>query len=177
MAAGYLRVIFVGFLFTFQYNILAAALRSVGDSKTPVIFLAVASVMNAGLDVVFVAFGKWGVIGAGAATVIAEGASALLCAAHIYRNIPLLHLSLRDLRIDKTLLRETVSSGAITALQQACQPIGQGGHPKRHQCAGRQRDCGVQRGQPHRRLCLHSRTEHFIGHHDLYRAEPRRGRA
>lgn len=124
MAAGYLRVIFVGFLFTFQYNILAAALRSVGDSKTPVIFLAVASVMNAGLDVLFVAVGKWGVVGAGAATVIAEGVSALLCAVQIYRNIPLLHLSLRDLRIDKTLLRETVSSGAITALQQACQPIG-----------------------------------------------------
>ena len=54
MATRYLQVIFVGFLFTFQYNILAAALRSVGDSKTPVIFLALASVMNAGLDVLLV---------------------------------------------------------------------------------------------------------------------------
>ena len=54
MAARYLQVIFVGFLFTFQYNILAAALRSVGDSRTPVVYLALASVMNAGLDVLLV---------------------------------------------------------------------------------------------------------------------------
>ena len=124
MAARYLQVIFVGFLFTFQYNILAAALRSVGDSRTPVIYLALASVMNAGLDVLLVAGLRWGVVGAGVATVAAEGISALLCARHIYRKIPLLHLGLRELKIDRRLLGETVSSGAITALQQACQPIG-----------------------------------------------------
>lgn len=124
MAARYLQVIFVGFLFTFQYNILAAALRSVGDSRTPVVYLALASVMNAGLDVLLVAGLRWGVVGAGVATVAAEGISALLCARHIYRKIPLLHLGLRELKIDRRLLSETVSSGAITALQQACQPIG-----------------------------------------------------
>lgn len=124
MAARYLQVIFVGFLFTFQYNILAAALRSVGDSRTPVVYLALASVMNAGLDVLLVAGLRWGVVGAGVATVAAEGISALLCARHIYRKIPLLHLGLRELKIDRRLLGETFSSGAITALQQACQPIG-----------------------------------------------------
>ena len=124
MTAHYLQVIFVGFLFTFQYNILAAALRSVGDSRTPVVYLALASVMNAGLDVLLVAGLRWGVVGAGVATVAAEGISALLCARHIYRKIPLLHLGLRELKIDRRLLGETVSSGAITALQQACQPIG-----------------------------------------------------
>lgn len=124
MAARYLQVIFVGFLFTFQYNILAAALRSVGDSRTPVVYLALASVMNAGLDVLLVAGLRWGVVGAGVATVAAEGISALLCARHIYRKIQLLHLGLRELKIDRRLLGETVSSGAITALQQACQPIG-----------------------------------------------------
>ena len=124
MAARYLQVIFVGFLFTFQYNILAAALRSVGDSRTPVVYLALASVMNAGLDVLLVAGLRWGVVGAGVATVAAEGISALLCARHIYLKIPLLHLGLRELKIDRRLLGETVSSGAITALQQACQPIG-----------------------------------------------------
>lgn len=124
MATRYLQVIFVGFLFTFQYNILAAALRSVGDSRTPVVYLALASVMNAGLDVLLVAGLRWGVVGAGVATVAAEGISALLCARHIYRKIPLLHLGLRELKIDRRLLGETVSSGAITALQQACQPIG-----------------------------------------------------
>lgn len=124
MAATYLRIIFVGFLFTFQYNILAASLRSVGDSRTPVMFLALASVLNALLDVLFVAGLGWGVAGAGAATVIAEGVSALLCAAYMYRHVPLLRLNLKAMRIDRALLRETVETGSITALQQACQPVG-----------------------------------------------------
>ena len=50
---------------------------------------------------------RWGVVGAGVATVAAEGISALLCARHIYRKIPLLHLGLRELKIDRRLLGET----------------------------------------------------------------------
>ncbi|MBQ6857961.1 MAG: oligosaccharide flippase family protein, partial [Clostridia bacterium] len=69
MATDYLRIIFVGFLFTFQYNILSASLRSVGDSRTPVIFLAFSSVLNGCLDAVFIAGLGWGVSGAGLATV------------------------------------------------------------------------------------------------------------
>lgn len=123
-ANTYLRIIFVGFLFTFQYNILAAALRSVGDSRTPVIFLAAASVLNGLLDVLFVALLHWGVAGAGLATVIAEGVSALLCAVYMRRHVPLLRLELREMRVDRALLSQTVASGSITALQQACQPVG-----------------------------------------------------
>lgn len=124
MAGTYLRIIFVGFLFTFQYNILAAALRSVGDSRTPVIFLALSSVLNGTLDAVFIAVLHWGVAGAGLATVIAEAVSALLCLAYMRRRVPLLRLRLSELRIDRGLLAETVRSGSITALQQACQPVG-----------------------------------------------------
>ena len=123
-ANTYLRIIFVGFLFTFQYNILAAALRSVGDSRTPVIFLAAASVLNGLLDGLFVALLRWGVAGAALATVIAEGTSALLCAVYMRRHVPLLRLGLRELRVDRALLKQTLASGSITALQQACQPVG-----------------------------------------------------
>ena len=63
--ALYLRVIFLGMPFTFFYNAVAAALRSVGDSRTPVRFLAMASVMNAMLDLVFVAGLGMGVLGRG----------------------------------------------------------------------------------------------------------------
>ena len=79
VATVYLRIIFVGFLFTFQYNILAASLRSVGDSRTPVIYLALSSVMNGCMDAVFVVGMKWGVAGAGLATVIAQAVSTALC--------------------------------------------------------------------------------------------------
>ena len=124
MAVTYLRIIFVGFLFTFQYNVLAAAMRSVGDSRTPVVFLAITSVLNGALDLLFVAGFGWGVAGAGLATVLAEGISTSLCIWHIAHHIPVLHMGLKDMRVDRALLRETVASGAITALQQVCQPVG-----------------------------------------------------
>ena len=123
-ATAYLRIIFVGFLFTFQYNILAAALRSVGDSKTPVTYLAASCVLNGCLDALFVWGLGWGVVGAGLATVIASAMSAVCCFAHIQKKIPLLRLRKSDLRIDRALLHETLSLGSVTALQQACQPIG-----------------------------------------------------
>ena len=124
MAQRYLRIIFVGFLFTFQYNILSAALRSVGNAAAPVRFLALASVLNALLDVVFVAGFGLGVNGAGVATVVAQAVSALLCVAYIAHRVPMLKVPVRALRIDPALLRLTLESGCITALQQACQPIG-----------------------------------------------------
>lgn len=124
MATAYLRIIFVGFLFTFQYNILAASLRAVGDSRTPVIYLAASSVMNVCMDVLFVAGLKWGVVGAGIATVIAQGASMLLCFLHMQRRVPVLRLGMKDMRIDRALLKATLESGSVTALQQACQPVG-----------------------------------------------------
>ena len=123
-AAVYLRIIFVGFLFTFQYNILAAALRSVGDSKTPVTYLAASCVLNGCLDALFVWGFGWGVAGAGIATVVASAMSAVCCFAHIQKKIQLLRLDKQSLRIDRELLRETLALGSVTALQQACQPVG-----------------------------------------------------
>lgn len=123
-ATLYLRIIFLGMPFTFFYNAVAAALRSVGDSKTPVRFLAMAAVLNAGLDLVFVAGFHMGVVGAALATDIAEAVSAILCVLYIYRHVPLLSLKKEDAHIDKALLSLTLKHGSITALQQSCQPIG-----------------------------------------------------
>ena len=77
LAESYLHIIFIGMPFTCLYNIYAASLRSVGDAKTPVYFLVLASVLNGALDVLFVAGLHMGVAGAGMATVIAEAVSAL----------------------------------------------------------------------------------------------------
>ena len=78
-AVVYLRIIFLGMPFTYLYNAVASALRSVGDSRTPVRFLAMASVLNGCLDLVFVAGFGMGVVGAALATDIAEAVSAVLC--------------------------------------------------------------------------------------------------
>lgn len=123
-AALYLKLIFFGMPFTFFYNAVASALRSVGDSKTPVWFLAMASVLNGFLDVLLVAGFHMGVKGAALATVFAEAVSAILCIGYIYRRVPLLRLNLTEVKLNPKLLKLTLKQGAITALQQSCQPIG-----------------------------------------------------
>lgn len=124
LAESYLRTIFVGFLFTFQYNIMAAAMRSIGDARSPVIFLFASVITNVLLDICFIYFLKWGVVGAGMATVIAEATSVLLCIIYIYKKMDLLRLGRKSMVMDKTLLKETLQIGSLTALQQAVQPIG-----------------------------------------------------
>ncbi len=124
MALVYLRIIFVGFLFTFQYNILSSALRAIGDSRTSVWFLGISCGINICLDLLFVAVLKLGVAGAGLATVAAEASSVALCLWWIRRRIPELSLRREEFCLDRQLLGETVRSGALTALQQAAQPVG-----------------------------------------------------
>ena len=123
-SAVYLRLLFLGNFFTFQYNIMSSALRAVGDSKTPVTFVGISSVLNACLDWVFVFLFHWGVFAAALSTVIAEALSAVLCYIYVYRHIPALALRRDELILDHRLLRSILSSGLITALQQSCQPIG-----------------------------------------------------
>ena len=123
-ARAYLCIIFLGMPFTFVYNAYAAAMRSVGDSRTPIRFLALASVLNAGLDVAFVAGLHWGAVGAGIATVLAESLSAILCVIYTERNLAALRLTRAELRPDRMLMKLTLQQGSVTALQQACQPVG-----------------------------------------------------
>ncbi len=123
-ASAYLVVTFLGAPFTYFYNALSAALKSIGDAKTPLLFLAFSSVLNVGLDILFIHVFHWGVNGSAAATVIAQAASAILCVFYVYRRIPLLRVGWKEFVIDRPLLRQTLQYGSVTALQQACQPVG-----------------------------------------------------
>jgi putative MATE family efflux protein len=123
-ATQYLKIIFVAMPFTYLYNAVSAAMRSVGDSKTPIQFLAIASILNGCLDMVFVAGFRMGVAGAALATDIAEASSAIFCIIYIYKKVPFLRLSKNDIKLDKVLLKKTLQHGSITALQQSVQPIG-----------------------------------------------------
>lgn len=88
-ARSYLMVIFAGLTATILYNLLAGFLRAMGDSITPLVFLAVSSVLNIGLD--FALIPLMGTAGAALATVIAQGISALCCLAFMHRHFPALH--------------------------------------------------------------------------------------
>lgn len=124
IATTYLRITFIGAPFTFFYNAIASALKSIGDSKTPLKFLTFASVLNGVLDLILIGGLGFGIRCSAITTVVAQGLSAFLCLIYVYANIPLLKLKPQEFKIDSILLKETIKYGGITALQQSCQPIG-----------------------------------------------------
>ncbi|WP_238915929.1 MATE family efflux transporter [Clostridium sp. YIM B02555] len=123
-SAIYLRIIFCGLIFTFLYNFFSATLRSIGDSKSPLIFLSISAVLNVVMDIVFVVYFKMGVAGAGLATVTAEMFSALFCIIYIYKKVPLLHFARKEIILDKALLKITINYSSVTAMQQTCLYVG-----------------------------------------------------
>ncbi|ANU26289.1 MATE family efflux transporter [Planococcus versutus] len=75
MAVAYLKINFIGMLFLFGYNFIGTALRSVGDSKSPLYFVAIAVGLNTVMDPLFISVFNWGVEGAAYATIISQGAA------------------------------------------------------------------------------------------------------
>lgn len=75
MATVYLKINFIGMLFLFGYNFIGTALRSVGDSKSPLYFVAIAVVLNTVLDPLFISVFGWGVEGAAYATIVSQGSA------------------------------------------------------------------------------------------------------
>ncbi len=124
MTVIYLRITFVGFPFTFFYNALSAGLKSVGDSKTPLKFLAFSAVLNAVLDLLFLGVFRFGIVCSAVTTVVAEGCSAVLAAGYLVMRTKELCPTRQQWRIEKKMLQKILSYGAPTALQQAAQPIG-----------------------------------------------------
>lgn len=124
MTTVYLRIIFLGAPFTYFYNALSSALKSVGDSKTPLKFLMFSSILNGVLDLIFIGMLGFGIVCSAITTVIAEAFSAGLSIWYVYRKIPLLQLRKGQFCMDRELLRKTLQYGSVTALQQSCQPIG-----------------------------------------------------
>lgn len=99
-AYTYIVLIFAGLAATMFYNMLSSLIRALGDSRTPLIFLIIASVLNIGMDFLFILVFSMGVAGAAFATVIAQAISALLCLVYVLRRQPLFRLHRSDFRWD-----------------------------------------------------------------------------
>ncbi|MBP3868543.1 MAG: MATE family efflux transporter, partial [Solobacterium sp.] len=123
-ASGYLRIIMLGLVFSFLYNYFASMLRAMGDSRSPLIFLAISTVLNILGDMILVAWLRLGIVGAAISTVVCEALSAVLCWRYIYRNIPILRLGRKWLIVDYRLLKKTLSFGIVSALQQSSVQLG-----------------------------------------------------
>ncbi|UQZ90602.1 MATE family efflux transporter [Deltaproteobacteria bacterium Smac51] len=123
-AGCYLKIISAGLGFTFFYNIFSASLRALGNAKAPIVFLFICSVINAGLDIVFIKYCHLGVAGAAWATVVAQALAALMCFIYIAKKSPLIYLRKKDVRIEYSLLKKTMQYSGIYAFQQSFLYIG-----------------------------------------------------
>lgn len=124
MAGSYIKVIFAGLILTMAYNVEAGILRGVGDSKTPLYFLLLASVLNIILDFVLIVFAKMGTAGAAYATVIGQGVSAVLCFIYMHVKFPLLRLSREDFYYDWDNSKKLLSLGIPMAINYSITAIG-----------------------------------------------------
>jgi putative MATE family efflux protein len=123
-AYRYLLVLFLGIPFTLLYNLTSSILRSVGDSKTPFVFLAVSTVLNIILDLLCIMVFGWGCAGAAIATVTAQAVSGILCSIYIWKKVPVLKLTKKDCRLKKRGVRIMLTMGVPMGLQYSITAIG-----------------------------------------------------
>jgi putative MATE family efflux protein len=123
-ATQYLRIYFSGMLIFFGYNGTSAVLRGLGDSKTPLYFLIVATVANIILVILFVGFFHWGVAGSAYATLIANGLAFLLAVIWLNRTHKIIRIAIKGLHFDREIFRHSIRIGLPTGIQQTLVAIG-----------------------------------------------------
>lgn len=121
---AYMGIIYAGLIITGAYNALAAFLRALGDSKSPLYFLIISAAINVVLDVVFIAVFGMGVEGCGYATVIAQGISAVCCLIYIIKRFPILHLERKNFEISWGSFGRLLKLGIPMGLQFSITAIG-----------------------------------------------------
>ncbi len=123
-AYKYILVIFLGIPVTYMYNLLSGIIRALGDSKHPVQFLIIASVVNIGLDLLFIIPLNMGIAGAALATVISQALAGIMCLVFIIRKIEILHLSKEDWALDGSHFFILLNMGLPMGLQYSITAIG-----------------------------------------------------
>lgn len=120
----YLLVTFIGVPCTFFYNLLSSIIRALGDSKTPFWFLLFSTVLNIVLDLFCILVLGWGVLGAALATVVSQGASAVLCYLYMQRKFPILKSSPEERKFNPELAKTLLYIGMPMGLQFSITAIG-----------------------------------------------------
>ena len=124
MTRQYLRIIFLGLMFTFLYNFFSSTLRALGDSASPLYFLIISAVLNIFGDLFFVIVLKAGSNGCAISTVLSEALCCLFCIIYIQKKVPILRLGKKWLVFDSLLLKKTIAYGWASAMQQATVQMG-----------------------------------------------------
>lgn len=124
MACSFIVVISGGIGALVLFNMLANLMRALGDSRTPLYFLVLASCINVALEVLFILVFAWGVPGAALATVLAQLLSGLLCLFYISRRMPSLHIGREDWLASRTVLWQHLRIGLPMGLQSSVIALG-----------------------------------------------------
>lgn len=124
MMKEYLAIIFSGIFATFLYNYFACYLKAIGDSVSPLIFLAVSAILNIGLDIAFVAGLNQGVAGAAFATVISQYVSGIGLGIFALIRNPLLRPRKEELSISRERVKEIANYSILTCVQQSVMNLG-----------------------------------------------------
>ena len=124
MTVQYLRIIFLGLMFTFLYNFFSSTLRALGDSASPLYFLIISAILNIFGDLFFVIVLKAGSNGCAISIVLSEALCCLFCIIYIQKKVPILRLGKKWLVFDARLLKKTIAYGWASAMQQATVQMG-----------------------------------------------------
>ena len=122
-ALTYMRIIMSGLFIVTAYNCFSSILRALGDSKTPLIAMIVASITNIVLDLVFIIYFKMGIAGAAIATLIAQCLAASLCAIVLFKQLPF-QLSYQDFQLDLNIITELMKISTPLAIQNLIISVG-----------------------------------------------------
>lgn len=123
-AYSYIVVIFAGIPATYLYNMVSGYIRSLGDARTPVVFLTISSVLNIILDLVCILVLKMGVAGAAWATVMSQAISGVCCLLYMIKHFPMLRLKKEDVGLHKHSTKILCKMGIPMGLQYSITAIG-----------------------------------------------------
>ena len=123
-AYNYIVVIFIGIPTVFLYNMVSGVIRSLGDSKTPVVFLVLSSIINVVLDFFLILVCKMGVAGAGWATVTSQLISGLTCLIYMYKKYDILKGDKSERELDRRFITNLCMNGVPMGLQYSITAIG-----------------------------------------------------
>ena len=123
-SASYIGIIFAAIPCCVLYNMASGILRSLGDSKTPVVFLVMASLVNIALDLFLIIACGMDVAGAAVATAASQLLAGIGCVIVMIRRFPMLHLNREDRRFDRKLARKMLGIGLPMGLQFSITAIG-----------------------------------------------------
>ncbi|MGI6702590.1 MAG: MATE family efflux transporter [Clostridia bacterium] len=128
MAAEYLNIFLLGLIFMFGYNAVSAILRGLGDSRTPLLFLAISTVINIVLDPLLILgvgpFPRMGIAGAALATTVAQGISFFIAVFYLNSRDHLLSINLKGFVFDREITAKTVKIGIPSGIQMSVVSVG-----------------------------------------------------